>query len=173
MNFRNGQGRVHLAAVVGALCAVGCGILLHEFAFGKGLILSSYDLLQVWRGDRPVSDAVMVYLDEISHLRLKQPQNAAWNRSLHAQLVDRLTAAGARAIVFDIVFSDPNGNDPAGDERLATAIQKSGRTILAAENVPMGPKIKQMTPPFPLLLQSAAGVTWPFASTRPKNNSLR
>jgi adenylate cyclase len=158
MNFAQRFKPAQVAAAVGALCAISCGMLLYEFPFGKGLIRSSYELLQVARGERRIDGAVMVYMDELSHQRLKQPLNGAWDRSLHAQLIDRLTAAGARAIVFDIVFSDPNPGNPESDQRLATAIRNSARTIVAAENIRIGYKQNQMVPPFPLLLDAAAGV---------------
>jgi adenylate cyclase len=158
MNFRNPFNRKHVAGFVGAVLAAGCGWLLLELPMGKGLVFASYDLLHVWRGDLAAKEAVMIYLDEVSHLKLGQPQNAVWSRALHAQLIDRLSAAGARVIVFDVVFSDPSVNGPAADEQLAKAVKDSGRVILAADNVPVGRKMKQMVPPFPLLLDAAAGV---------------
>lgn len=158
MTFRGRAKRAQLAAAVGILLTAGCGILLHEFRFGTGLVRSSYDLLHVWRGDKPVSEAVMVYMDEASHFKLGQPQNAAWDRSLHARLLDRLTAAGARAVVFDVVFSDPNSNNPAADERLAAAMKNNGRVLLAADNVRSGPGENRISPPFDLLRDAAAGM---------------
>src|SRR5512135_981000 len=107
-----------LAVLAGVLLTTGIGLLLHArssgtntsqtLRLGTGLDQASYDLLLVARGDLPADGAVLVYLDEISHEQLGQPQNAAWDRALHARLIDRLTAAGAKAIVFDIVFSDAN-----------------------------------------------------------------
>ena len=55
-----------------------------------------------------------------------------WPRELHAKLLRRLTAAGAKAVVFDIVFSRA-GPDPDSDDALAEAIRTNGRVILAAE----------------------------------------
>ncbi len=143
------------------LLAVGCGLILHQFKFGSGLAHSSYDVLQVWRGDVRVNEAVMVYLDEDSYHNLGQPLNAPWDRSLHARLIDRLTAAGARAIVFDVVFTDPRPDNRAGDERLAAALKASGRVILAADNVVvdlMGSQAKRIDPPFELLRTNAADI---------------
>jgi len=56
---------------------------------------------------------------------------------LHARLVERLTAEGAKAIVFDILFTDA-GPDPVADERLARAIKESGRVILCGNFVKAG-----------------------------------
>jgi adenylate cyclase len=148
--------RVHLAGAIGALLAVGCGLLFHEFRLGSGLVNSSYDLLHVWRGDRRVTEAVVVYLDEVSCDKLGQPQGSAWDRSIHAKLIERLAVAGARAIAFDVVFSRPDPINPAGDETMAKAMKQSGRVILAADTVAVGPTDTQSFPPFPLLADNAA-----------------
>jgi adenylate cyclase len=97
-------------------------------------------------------------MDEASHLKLGQPQNAPWDRSLHAQLVDRLSSAGARAIVFDVVFSDPNSNNIAGDQRLVAAVKNSGRVLLAADNVRVGRGEKRISPPFDLLRDASTAM---------------
>ena len=150
--------RDHVAAAIGVFLAAGCGLLLHEFNFGKGLERSSYDLLHVLRGDRAAHEAAIVAMDEVSFKELNQPLNAPWDRALHAQLIDRLTAAGARAIVFDVVFSDPSPNNPAADDRLAKAMKQNGRVILAADNVLIGFNAKQIVPPFDLVRDSAASM---------------
>src|SRR5881397_686430 len=116
MNLFSKLTRAHVAAAFGALLAAGCGLLLHVFKLGEGLAQSSYDLLTVARGDVRVDEAVIVYMDEESHKRLGQSLAGTWDRSIHAQLLDRLTAAGARAVVFDVVFSDPNPDKPGADE---------------------------------------------------------
>ena len=147
-----------LVAVTLALLTAGLGLFLHVFSWGKRLIYASYDLLLVTQGERAPSEAVIVYLDEESHLALNQPLNAPWDRKLHAQLVDRLTAAGAKAIVFDVVFSDPALNGPAADDALAKAIKASGRVILAADRVPIGHKESKVIPPIDLLRDNAAAI---------------
>jgi two-component system cell cycle sensor histidine kinase/response regulator CckA len=124
------MGLVFLLALLGVL-------LRHsESPLGDGLVRKSYDVLQQWRGapadglhDSPV---VIVYLDLNSFNLLNQDPTAPWSRQLHAELLRKLTAAQAKAVVFDIVFSAP-GADPAGDDALAAAMRENGRTILAGE----------------------------------------
>ena len=94
MNLWSRLDRTHLAAAVGVLLAVGCGVLLHELPIGRGLVQWSYDLLEVWRGERRPEGAVMVYLDEISHKNLVQPYDCAWDRALHAELLEFLGVSG-------------------------------------------------------------------------------
>ncbi len=156
MNFGKRLNRTHVAGAVGMLLAVGCGLLLHEFRFGSGLVRASYDLLHTRRGEVRADEAVIVYLDDRSYEELKQPRNASWDRSLHARLVDRLSAAEARAVIFDITFTDPDRERPAVDEKLAAAMKRNGRVLLAADYLLTGPGMKQVRPPTDLLRDSAA-----------------
>ncbi len=50
----------------------------------------------------------------------------SWPRSVHAKLIDRLSEAGARVIIFDVLFSEP----APGDEELAASIENAGNVIL-------------------------------------------
>ncbi|MCI0747124.1 MAG: adenylate/guanylate cyclase domain-containing protein, partial [Verrucomicrobia subdivision 3 bacterium] len=148
--------RTLIAAVIGALLAGGSGIFLYEFNIGQGLIHNSYATQIVGRGDIGATEAVVVFIDELSYKELDQPLNAAWDRRLHARLIDRLTAAGAKAIVFDVVFTDPNTNNPAVDQELARAMEASGRVVLGIDVVWIGAKSKMGMPPFDLLLDRMA-----------------
>src|SRR5262245_5751663 len=147
-----------LAAVFGAILAAGVGIFLNTFPAGTGLKNSSYELSILTRGERAAEEAVIVYLDEQSFINLGQSQTAPWDRALHALLIQRLSAAGAKAIVFDVVFSDPNPENPAADEALAKAIKDCGRVILAADRIRIGVKHAQTIPPFDLVQTNAAGI---------------
>lgn len=168
IRFAGQPGRFLLAILVGVALTITVGLFLHTrtssdpkqqtLRFGTRLEQASYDLLLAARGDRAVSETVVVYLDDASHERLGQPQNVPWDRALHARLIDRLTAAGAKAIVFDIVFSDPNPDKAAADQLLIEAIRRSGRVVLAADNVPDGPKTKRTVPPFDALTEVAANI---------------
>src|ERR1041385_1451853 len=155
---RKGRRVQIVALATGTILSISVGLLLEAFPLGDGLKRASYDLLIVRRGDIAVSDAVMVYMDEESFKQLNQPLNAPWDRSLHAKLVNRLTQAGAKAIIFDIVFSDPIPSKVEADSEFAEAIKKSRRVILAADNVPNGPGSKKAIPPFPLLADAAADI---------------
>ena len=72
------------------------------------------------------SELLIVGIDEASfqELRLAWP----WPRSLHARLIRRLAAAGARLIVFDIGFADPT--TPQEDQVFADAIRETHKVIL-------------------------------------------
>jgi adenylate cyclase len=110
--------------------------LLEELKLGQALIHLSYDVPFRWRPTTQPQEVVLVYLDDASHEALGQPYNDSWDRGLYARLVDRLTAEGARAVAFDIVFSTPNTRNPQGDVEFARALKANGKTILAADYLP-------------------------------------
>jgi len=114
--------------VASALTAL-IGVTLLLFPVGGSVTRLSFDLPFALRGDLSVTNVAIVYLDEVSHEELKQPMMAPWDRSLHARLIEQLTAQGAKAIVFDILFTEPSANAEA-DAQLARAIKESGRVIL-------------------------------------------
>ena len=82
------------------------------------------------RYPQPAPGIVIVAIDEPSfqQLGLQWP----WPRSLHAALVHALQAAGARSIVFDVVFDSPS-QDPEEDAAFAQAIKDAGTVVLAAD----------------------------------------
>ncbi|PIB58467.1 CHASE2 domain-containing protein [Pseudomonas sp. 2822-17] len=68
---------------------------------------------------------LLVTIDDAS---LKKLGQWPWPRSLHADLIDRLSAAQPTAILFDVIFSDPA--DLATDKRLADAVCNAGNVLL-------------------------------------------
>ena len=122
------------------------------------LELKTLDLLFLVRGPLPPPpDVVIVSIDEPSfaELKLQWP----WPRRLHANLVDRLRADGARAIAFDVLF--PEAAAPAEDAAFAAAIRRAGNVVLAAElSVTSDPRFRQtmVVKPHGPLEAAAAGI---------------
>lgn len=108
-----------------------CCILLVPFALSPFLTSVQnhvLDAFYVLRGKRsPPPELLLVGIDEASFQELRLPW--PWPRGLHARLVKRLSEAGARLIVFDILFSEPS--DPEDDAEFANAIKNAGNVILA------------------------------------------
>jgi EAL domain-containing protein (putative c-di-GMP-specific phosphodiesterase class I)/CHASE2 domain-containing sensor protein len=69
----------------------------------------------------PSGETVIVEIDSKS---LAEVHTWPWPRSIHGRLVDRLREAGARNIVFDIVFANPAAN-PADDRAFAEALARA------------------------------------------------
>ncbi len=89
------------------------------------LDLLAYDLLLPRRA-AAVEPALVVAIDDASLARLGR---WPWPRSVHADLIERLHAAGARSIAMAIMFAEPDP-DPAGDMALAQAMQRQGAVLL-------------------------------------------
>lgn len=53
-----------------------------------------------------------------------------WPRSFYARAVDFLTAAGAKAVAIDMIFSEPSLYGGDDDEALAAAMKRSGRVFM-------------------------------------------
>jgi diguanylate cyclase len=70
-------------------------------------------------------DIVIVEIDARS---LKQITNWPWPRRVHARLIDRLRAAGANQIAFDVDFSAPSSAHD--DAALASALARAGGTVI-------------------------------------------
>lgn len=76
---------------------------------------------------RPADDSILIIgIDDRSLARMGA---WPWARDTHARMVDQLTQAGARTIVYDVLFSQPS-RDPAQDRALGEAISRSGRVYL-------------------------------------------
>ncbi len=106
------------------------------------------------------ADTVVVVLDKESAARFEQPEKIRnWARSLHAELIDRLTQRGAAVIVFDVFFEA--SRDTGGDRALALAMQRSKRVALfqrvERERTP-ALTMDSLVTPTPVLTAAAAGL---------------
>lgn len=89
------------------------------------------EFLDLWSGrnDNRASDKVaLITIDDASLIQLGR---WPWSRARHAELIDKLHAAGAGPIAIDLLLSDPDTRDAAGDRDLADAIARHGKVLLA------------------------------------------
>jgi adenylate cyclase len=78
------------------------------------------------RGARaPGSNVVVVLIDERSIQRLGR---WPWTRDVYAAMVERLAAAGASVVAFDVLFTEPGA--PGEDQALASAISRADNVLL-------------------------------------------
>ncbi|HCE7955202.1 TPA: CHASE2 domain-containing protein [Pseudomonas aeruginosa] len=82
-----------------------------------------------------------------------------WPRSVHAELLDRLAAAGARSVLLDVIFSEPASN-PDSDRQLARSLCRAGNVLLPLlrESVPRYGEPPREIPPTAPLAGCAAGI---------------
>jgi len=76
----------------------------------------------------PQSPVIVAAVDEESLDRIgKWP----WRRKIHAKFVDVMSKAGAKVIVFDVLFYEADRDRPWDDAAFVKAIKRSKRTISA------------------------------------------
>jgi putative nucleotidyltransferase with HDIG domain len=142
--------------LAGALWAV-----LVAAMFGLGTLerleLITYDWRLRANPDPPRQDIVIVGIDSPS---LKALAAWPWSRSVHADLVDRLTRARARVIAFDVDFSTPRTRREDAD--LVRAVSRSGRVVLASfqehRALDGGAVVEYASLPYPALSKAARAV---------------
>lgn len=85
-----------------------------------------------WRGSvRPPPEAVIVAIDEQSYANLGVPFTSSWPRALQARLLHALGDAGAKLVVFDVLFTN-TGPDEGVDAELASAMRRVPTVLGAA-----------------------------------------
>ncbi|HZF27760.1 MAG TPA: adenylate/guanylate cyclase domain-containing protein [Gammaproteobacteria bacterium] len=118
-------------ALTGALWTALLGLV---FALSPPLLeldeAAGLEVLFAARGPRlPPADVAVISISKESAAGVGQSSELdEWPRSLHAKLVDALLAAGARLVVFDVIFAEPR--DHADDDRFAEAIGAAGNVVL-------------------------------------------
>jgi adenylate cyclase len=90
------------------------------------------------RGAKPITaPAVIVAIDDESLNGWvdgkgdyqSMPERWTWPRTVYGKLVDHLSEAGAKIIVFDMVFSESTKGDPKQDAVFAAACKKAGNVV--------------------------------------------
>ncbi len=116
----------------------------------------AYDLLVGLRPQQVDNRIAVVAIDQKS---LAELGRWPWSRRLHAQLLDRLAAAGARSVAFDLLLTEPVLYDPEGDALLAQSMGRYGRALLPVFAEPAelnAPATESL--PIPELAAAAAGL---------------
>ena len=72
-------------------------------------------------------DIIIIDIDDES---LEQIGRWPWPRSVHAEIINKLDLESPRVIALDIIFNEPDSNNPVSDVLLARAMRKSGKVVL-------------------------------------------
>jgi len=89
----------------------------------------AYDVAFSLRSPAVPPDIAIIAIDDES-LRPDRLGRFPWPRRYYADLLKRLS--GAKVVGFDVLFTEPDRNDPQGDARFAWAVQNHGRVVLGA-----------------------------------------
>ena len=128
--MRSRRGRLVAALVIGLIATAAGGITYATGAF-DATENDSVDARFSIRGEHAVPDLAFVAIDAntFDKLGLQWP----FPRSLHGRLIDRLHADGARAIAYDVQFTEPT--TPRQDNALIRAVQRAGNVVLSTTEV--------------------------------------
>ncbi|RZA20609.1 MAG: CHASE2 domain-containing protein [Lysobacteraceae bacterium] len=124
-----------------------------------------FDTVVQWRPLEPrlSGKTVVVEIDDcsIEHFRAQGGGGWPWPRRLHADLLDALDRAGVKAVGMDVMFIDPDPQDPQGDATLdAFAAGGEGRFVFAASlqdrdfDKDAAPRASQVPGSFPLTAEA-------------------
>ncbi len=128
---KRAERRVRIVTgLLGVALALAVGFLALSRA-GGALLTLSYDIpTSLWPGE--TSDQVrIVYIDELDGLAVKRENQAA--------LLDKLGEAGARAVIYDLVFDLPS-KEPKVDEAFAAAMLRFRGVDENWEPIPGAPR---------------------------------
>ena len=140
--------------LISLVLAVGCVAALKQDWFLR-LDQTLYDnAIELFRR-APSDDIVIVGIDEES---LRQIGRFPWSRAVYATLIDKLTAAQAKVIGFDIVLTEPDVHNPNADRALGDSIRRSGRVILPVIKTIVDGEMVGETLPLAEFAQAAAGL---------------
>jgi adenylate cyclase len=121
-----------LLFVVNALVLTGFVIAAYGFDVLHDSELDTVDARFSIRGDRTSpKDIVVVKIDDVTFNELQQ--RWPFPRSLHARLINRLRLGGAKAIAYDVQFTEPT--EPAEDNALIDAVDRARNVVLATTEV--------------------------------------
>jgi len=109
--------------VLGALLFLTPWVSQLEEGFGLGWLFQM-------RGSQPPPEQVALVVMDTESMKVLglERLHRKWPRQLHAQLIDKLSTAGAAVIAFDVFFREPH--EDAADKALADAIRQAGNVLL-------------------------------------------
>ena len=144
------------SALTGAVLATAIGLLLWGTRLGKLWENASYDYAYLFGSHAATNPIVFIKLEGVAD---EAKRDFAREREQHAELLERLTAEGARLVVFDVFFQ--TSSVAHADEKFAQAIRRNGRVVLIGipADTSRLPTLNSgsFIPPYALLLNAAAG----------------
>jgi CHASE2 domain-containing sensor protein len=150
-----------ITSIVGAILL----LVYPERGFLRGL---SFDLPFLFAPEEEINDIVIIKMDNDAHRELHQEHGKAWDRTLHARLLKRLSAENAKMAVFDVFLADPTsrveGQIAEEDRSFINSIRVFTNVVLAAVPKPFarldfvpssGYRAKDPIPPAGIFLEGA------------------
>ena len=128
---RRSQGRT-IAMIVAAALAAAVGVTAYALGAWSRVENDTLDMRFGVRGAEPSpNDVAIVAIDDKTFSALKK--RWPFPRRLDADVIRRLDADGARAIAYDVQFTEPS--DPFDDDKLFEAVGAARNVVLATTEV--------------------------------------
>lgn len=129
-----------------SLVAASLALLIGLFPFAQDAELQTYDwrMRLTARPTAPADDIVMVSIDDDSVRRMAPLVGRwPWPRLAHAALIDYLSRAPAKLIVYDVLFTEPDATrftvgetewtGAESDAAFVESVRRAGNVIVAAD----------------------------------------
>ncbi|WP_076417080.1 EAL domain-containing protein [Colwellia sp. UCD-KL20] len=100
-------------------------------------------------------NAVIIAIDDKS---INEIGRWPWSRDVHATLLNTLETSKAKAIGFDILFTEADKEHPVRDTNFATAIEKNNNVVLAIAPLAPQKSITSELIPFSILADKSAAL---------------
>jgi len=126
------KGKTLVGVIIGLLAWV-LVLLFYYGGFLESYELGTYDqLCRLNARNSPASDEIVLVAVDQGSLKAAQGQgiNWPWPRQMYAPIVQFLASSGARAVAFDIVFTEPSAYGMEDDQLFAAALKENGHVFL-------------------------------------------
>jgi CHASE2 domain-containing sensor protein/tRNA A-37 threonylcarbamoyl transferase component Bud32 len=96
----------------------------------RGSVLPPEDIVILAIDDQSTSTPGQYYQADPKQYAYFEPlQKFPYKREAYAQVIEKLMKAGARSVALDVVFSKPNLDDTADDEKLQQSLERYGDKV--------------------------------------------
>ncbi|MFZ2163074.1 MAG: adenylate/guanylate cyclase domain-containing protein [Sideroxyarcus sp.] len=152
------RGNTSALSVLLAVFSISSVLFLYytQNSFLEAFEAKTYDLrFKDLRGPvRPNPDIAIIAIDDKSIAELGR---YPWSRDRYAQLIDRLSAAKARVVLFDAFF--PEHESAKNDQLFAASVKRAGNVVLAAAlHFDKDARVTSITRSLPEIERGLAGV---------------
>jgi adenylate cyclase len=127
-----GKGKIFSGAFIGLLAWV-LVLLLYSGNIFESYELKTYDQLCRLEANRsPAPEEVVLIVVDQNSLTAAQKDgvNWPWPRQMYAPILQFCAAGGAKAVAFDILFTEPSSYGVEDDKLLADALRANGHALL-------------------------------------------
>ncbi|ADE10494.1 CHASE2 domain-containing protein [Sideroxydans lithotrophicus] len=152
------RGNTAAFSFVLALLSISVVLILYytQNSFLEAFEAKTYDLrFKIMRG--PIQPSPNIGIIAIDDKSIAELGRFPWSRDHYARLIDRLAAAQAKAVMFDVFFPEPESAEH--DRQFAAATKRAGNVVLAvAFDFDKDGQVKSITRSLPEIERGAVGV---------------